>query len=220
MSTITRENYLKAIYHLLEHSPDGVNTNAIAERLETKAATVTDMLKKLAEQNLINYRKYYGVTLTEEGKSMALRIIRSHRLWEVFLVKYLNYGWDEVHDIAEQLEHIRSETLTNRLSAFLNHPHFDPHGDPIPDENGVMVEHHHVPLNLLKIQQKAKIAGVANHTEVFLKYLRNHQIQINSLIEVLDIEDFDGSVTIRIAPDSTLRISRDAAVNLLVSPIK
>src|SRR5688572_3663166 len=136
MNSHTEENYLKAIFKLLEKEKGEVSTNAIAEKVNTKAASVTDMLKKLADKKLINYKKYQGVTLTAKGEKIAINIIRKHRLWEVFLVEKLKYKWDEIHDIAEQLEHIQSDSLIDRIDSFLNYPKFDPHGDPIPDLNG------------------------------------------------------------------------------------
>lgn len=136
MNSLTEENYIKAIYKLCEKSADAVSTNAIAEKMHTKAASVSDMLKKLSKKKLINYRKYQGVTLTAKGEKLALAIVRKHRLWELFLVQKLNFKWDEVHDIAEQLEHIQSDELVKRIDKFLDHPKFDPHGDPIPDVNG------------------------------------------------------------------------------------
>lgn len=144
--TFSEENYLKAIYHLTSSNDTEVSTNGIAEMMETKASSVTDMLKKLAEKDLVNYKKYQGVSLTENGKSVAKMIVRKHRLWEVFLVEKLNFSWDEVHDIAEQLEHIKSEQLINRLDDFLGNPTEDPHGDPIPDANGRIVKIEKQPL--------------------------------------------------------------------------
>ena len=137
--TFSEENYLKTIYHLTNAVDSEVcSTNAIAEKMDTKASSVTDMLKKLAEKDLIHYIKYQGVSLTDQGKLAAKMIVRKHRLWEVFLVEKLNFSWDEVHDIAEQLEHIKSEQLINRLDDFLGNPTEDPHGDPIPNEKGVI----------------------------------------------------------------------------------
>ena len=139
MISFTEENYLKIIYLLTEQNGGNeVSTNELAEHTQTKAASVSDMLRKLAEKNYINYRKYQGVTLTVEGQQIALAVIRKHRLWEVFLVEKLGFGWDEIHDIAEQLEHIDSKELTESLDKFLGSPKFDPHGDPIPDAKGKM----------------------------------------------------------------------------------
>src|SRR5437868_332834 len=140
MNTFTEENYLKAIYHLSLQS-ESVSTNQIAASLNTKAASVTDMLKKLADKKLINYARYQGVTLTVEGERVALSIIRRHRLWEYFLVEKLSFKWDEVHDVAEELEHISSKELIDRLDDFMGNPKYDPHGDPIPDCNGLFKAH-------------------------------------------------------------------------------
>ena len=138
--TTSEENYLKVIYHLSNLSPKGVNTNAIAAMLDTKASSVTDMLKKLSEKDWINYQKYQGVSLTDKGKFNAKIIVRKHRLWEVFLVEKLGFAWDEVHEVAEELEHIQSEKLINQLDQFLNFPSFDPHGDPIPNAKGEIIK--------------------------------------------------------------------------------
>ena len=131
--TTAEENYLKAIYHLSDGGKKSVSTNDVAGEMNTKPASVSDMLRKLGEKEVIEYRKYYGVNITDEGKKRALQTIRKHRLWEVFLVEKLNFAWDEVHEVAEELEHIQSPLLIQRLDAFLNYPKFDPHGDPIPD---------------------------------------------------------------------------------------
>ncbi|WP_317172245.1 metal-dependent transcriptional regulator [Hymenobacter sp. BRD67] len=137
--TITEENYLKTIYKLAEVEPgQGVSTNRIAAALVTRAASVTDMLRRLAEKGLLEYEKYRGVRLTPEGRRLALLTVRKHRLWEVFLVQQLGFSWDEVHEVAEELEHVQSPLLMQRLDAFLNFPTLDPHGDPIPAEDGAM----------------------------------------------------------------------------------
>ena len=136
MFTLSEENYLKAIYHLELVSDKGISTNAIAEQLETKASSVSDMVKKLSDKNVLVYKKYKGVKLTDLGKHTAANIVRKHRLWEVFLVEKLNFSWDEVHDVAEQLEHIKSPKLINQIDALLGFPTHDPHGDPIPDKDG------------------------------------------------------------------------------------
>jgi DtxR family Mn-dependent transcriptional regulator len=132
-NSFTEENYLKAIYKLSRKGDSGVSTNALAERMDTKASSATDMIKRLSTKKLVDHKKYQGVTLTEKGRKVAVDIIRKHRLWEVFLVEHLGFGWDEVHDVAEQMEHISSPLLVERLDRFLNHPKYDPHGGPIPD---------------------------------------------------------------------------------------
>ena len=138
MFSLAEENYLKAIFHLDTGSIGGVSTSAIALKMDTKPSSVTDMVQKLADKKVLSYQKYKGTFLTEEGKKIAANVIRKHRLWEVFLVEKLNFHWDEVHDIAEQLEHIKSEELITRLDEFLDHPDFDPHGDPIPEKDGII----------------------------------------------------------------------------------
>ena len=213
--TFSEENYLKSIYHLTSNSDSGVSTNAIAEKMETKASSVTDMLKKLAEKNLVNYKKYQGVTLTEEGLHSAKMIVRKHRLWEVFLVEKLDFAWDEVHEIAEQLEHIKSEQLINRLDDFLGNPTEDPHGDPIPDAQGRIVKIEKQLLSELTEQQTGICVGVKDTSSEFLQYLDKQNIALGSKIEVLNKESFDSSLKIRVN-NKELTISNKIATNLFV----
>jgi len=220
MKSATRENYLKAIYQLLEKNQQGVSTNAIAERLETKAATVTDMLKKLAAQKLINYKRYYGVTLTQSGKKTALMIIRSHRLWELFLVQKLKFGWDQVHEVAEQLEHVQSELLIQRMDEFLDFPRFDPHGDPIPDEDGKIIQHRFVTLSQLAPGSTSVISGVVDHSDSFLRYLNQTGMQLGQEIKIQKIEPYDQSMEVMINKKTKLNISPVVAGNILVSEKK
>ena len=155
------ENYLKAIYKLSRVQMNDVSTKAIGELLQIKPPTVSDMLKKLAVKKLANYEKYKGVSLTQKGELHALKVIRKHRLWETFLVEKLDFTWDKVHDIAEQLEHIHSTDLVNRLDKFLNFPKFDPHGDPIPDENGVIELRHEKTLDSIANGSTAVMVGAS-----------------------------------------------------------
>ncbi|ADY52536.1 iron (metal) dependent repressor, DtxR family [Pseudopedobacter saltans DSM 12145] len=215
-TSFTEENYLKTIYHLSKDMEIAVNTNAIADSLNTKAASVTDMLRKLAEKGLINYKKYQGVTLTENGKNNALNIIRKHRLWEVFLVEKLKFNWDEVHDVAEELEHIHSDLLINRLDEFLEFPKIDPHGDPIPDKNGKFHVPDLKPVCKLKIGECGIISGIRDHSSVFLKYLDEAKLTLGQKIEVLNIIEFDGSFVLNIQ-NQRQTISRDVAKNLLIA---
>ncbi len=216
MTSFTEENYLKAIYKLSgpEHVP--VSTNAIADRLKTKAASVTDMLKKLSEKKLINYKKYQGVSLTTGGKKIAVRIIRKHRLWELFLVEKLNFKWDEVHEMAEHLEHIQSEELIERLNKYLGYPTRDPHGDPIPDKDGNFAPFHSKQLSVLDKKETAIMTGVVDHSPVFLQYLDKLKLRIGQKIEIQDINAFDHSVTIKVGSGNTVQLSKDAASNILV----
>jgi len=189
--TFSEENYLKAIYHLTSAIEIEVSTNAIAEMMETKASSVTDMLKKLAEKDLVHYKKYQGVSLTDKGKLAAKMIVRKHRLWEVFLVEKLDFTWDEVHDIAEQLEHIKSEQLINKLDNFLGNPTEDPHGDPIPDAKGqILIIEKQLLADLLE-NQIGICVGVKDSSADFLKYLDKQAIALGSKIEILSKESFD-----------------------------
>ncbi|MBV8388854.1 MAG: metal-dependent transcriptional regulator [Mucilaginibacter sp.] len=215
MNTFTEENYLKAIYHLSLQS-ESVSTNQIAASLNTKAASVTDMLKKLADKELINYAKYQGVTLTAEGEKIALSIVRKHRLWEYFLVEKLNFKWDEVHDVAEELEHISSKELIDRLDDFMGNPKYDPHGDPIPDCNGLFKVHELKPISSLILNDSGIISGVRDHSSSFLQYLEKMQLTIGRKVKVAEINDYDHSVILNLE-DKKIHISRDVANNLLIS---
>ena len=213
--TISEENYIKVIYNLSLVSPKGVNTNAIAAMLETKASSVTDMLKKLADKDLVSYIKYQGVTLTEKGFLSAKMIVRKHRLWEVFLVDKLGFSWDEVHEIAEELEHIKSEQLINKLDAFLGFPVADPHGDPIPDENGIIKKIEKQLLSEVEINASFHCVGVKDSSTDFLKYLDKQKIALGSVVKVIDKEDFDDTLTVEI-DGKRLTISNKIANNLYV----
>ena len=213
--TFSEENYLKAIYHLSTFDEAEVSTNAIAEMMDTKASSVTDMLKKLAEKELVYYKKYQGASLTEKGRLMAKMIVRKHRLWEVFLVEKLDFTWDEVHDVAEQLEHIRSEKLIDKLDDFLGHPTEDPHGDPIPDGNGQMVKVDKVLLSDLKENQTGICVGVKDTSAEFLQYLDRQGIALGSKIKIVAIEPFDLSVIIKIDKKQVI-VSDKTATNLYV----
>ncbi|HTI59373.1 metal-dependent transcriptional regulator [Mucilaginibacter sp.] len=215
MNTFTEENYLKAIYHLSIQS-ESVSTNQIAGSLSTKAASVTDMLKKLAEKELINYTKYQGVTLTPAGEKIALSIIRKHRLWEYFLVEKLNFKWDEVHDVAEELEHISSRELVDRLDEFMGHPKYDPHGDPIPDRHGKFKAHELKPVSSLGVDSVGIISGVREHSAAFLQYLEKMQLIIGKKIKITEINTYDHSVILAV-DGNKVHISREVANNLLAA---
>ena len=213
--TISEENYIKVIYHLSLVSPKGVNTNAIAGMLDTKASSVTDMMKKLSDKDLVSYQKYQGVTLTEKGFHSAKMIVRKHRLWEVFLVDKLGFSWDEVHEIAEELEHIKSEQLINKLDAFLGFPAADPHGDPIPDAKGEIKKIEKQLLSEVEINASFHCVGVKDSSTDFLKYLDKQKIALGSVVKVIDKEDFDDTLTVEI-DGKRLTISNKIANNLYV----
>ncbi|MES2827565.1 MAG: metal-dependent transcriptional regulator [Bacteroidota bacterium] len=215
MQSHTEENYLKIIYHLSFEHEGMVQTNSIAERIQTKAASVTDMMRKLSEKELVNYTKYQGVNLTERGKTVAIDIVRKHRLWEVFLVEKLSFKWDEVHDIAEELEHISSSELVERLNEFLNFPTNDPHGDPIPDKHGKFHGSSFTKLNKLNKGQKGILMGVSEHSSTFLQHLEKLELTLGKKLLVNDIVDFDGSIELQLA-NKKINVSRDVAKHLLI----
>lgn len=218
MLSFSEENHLKSIFHLSTDIESEVSTNSIADNLNTKASSVTEMLKKLGEKNLIVYKKYHGAQLTEMGRKTALNIIRKHRLWEVFLVDKLNFKWDEVHDIAEQLEHIQSEKLTNELDKFLNFPTKDPHGDPIPNPAGFIKFTPKLRLSDLNIGETGKFIGVKDSSSTFLKYLDKRKISLGSNIKVLHQEKFDQSLHVGL-DETNLTISIKTASNLYIIKI-
>ena len=215
MFTLSEENYLKAIYHLESDSKKGISTNAIAKSLETKASSVTDMIKKLSEKEVVLYVKYQGVTLTEFGKKTAANIVRKHRLWEVFLVEKLNFSWDEVHDVAEQLEHIKSPKLINQLDALLGFPTHDPHGDPIPDKDGNVNTVDKILLSTFTKNESGVCVGVNDSSSEFLRFLDKKKITLGKKITVLEKEDFDDSLSIEIDGEK-LSISKKIANNLYI----
>ena len=215
MQSFTEENYLKIIYHLSNQS-NPVQTNAIAEKIQTKAASVTDMLKKLADKGLLNYIKYQGVTLTAIGNLTAINIVRKHRLWEVFLVNKLNFKWDEVHEVAEELEHIKSKLLVERLDEFLGHPKVDPHGDPIPDQYGNFENLSFIKLSKLSSGDNGTITGVSEHSSTFLKHLEKLGLTLGKKVEIAEIIEFDGSVEL-VIENKKINISREVAKHILIS---
>ena len=215
MQSYTEENYLKVIYHLSLSNDGLITTNAIAERVQTKAASVTDMMRKLADKKLVNYQKYQGVSLTGSGRTVAINIVRKHRLWEVFLVNKLHFKWDEVHDIAEELEHINSSELIERLNEYLNFPTNDPHGDPIPDKNGEFGTEVFIKLSKLQNGQAGIIMGVSEHSSPFLKHLEKMQLTLGKHIVVLDIIGFDGSIELQV-DNKNINVSREVAKHLLI----
>ncbi|TXD49667.1 metal-dependent transcriptional regulator [Polaribacter sp. IC073] len=213
MFTLSEENYLKTIYHLELETNKGISTNAIAEKLATKASSVTDMIKKLSEKEVVIYKKYKGVKLTDLGKKSAANIVRKHRLWEVFLVEKLDFSWDEVHEVAEQLEHIKSSKLIDQLDGFLNFPTHDPHGDPIPDRDGNLKTIEKSLLSTLTKNESGICVGVDDSSSEFLQFLDKKGITLGKKITILDKEDFDDSLSILIE-DKKLSISNKIANNL------
>jgi DtxR family Mn-dependent transcriptional regulator len=217
MQSFTEENYLKTIYYLATRQAGEVSTNALAEMTATKAASVTDMLRKLADKQLIHYKKYQGVRLTEEGERLALQVIRRHRLWEVFLVEKLGFGWEAVHDIAEELEHVRSEELVSRLDTYLGCPQFDPHGDPIPTLAGDMPPTGYRKLSDATAGENLRLMAVLEHSTEFLQHLDHSDLRLGSVVSVSEINAFDKSVLVAIESGRLVFVSHEVAKNLLVN---
>ena len=218
MLSQAEENYLKSIYNLELSNSEKVSTSLIAEQLNTKAPSVTDMIKKLAEKELVNYKKYKGVSLSLNGKNLAVEIIRKHRLWEVFLVRKLQYNWDEIHELAEQLEHIKSDTLIDRLEDYLESPTHDPHGDPIPDKDGRIEQHKNVMLSSIAINNCCIVIGVKDSSSAFLKFLDTHKITLGGKLKVISKEVFDNSMHIE-NNNISISISHQISQNLFVKNI-
>jgi DtxR family Mn-dependent transcriptional regulator len=214
--TFTEENYLKAIYSIQHRTGSEVSVNEIAERMLTRPATVTDMLRKLSDKQLIHYEKYKKVQLTDAGQKTALTVLRKHRLWETFLYRKLNFSWDEVHVVAEQLEHIQSPKLIERLDEFLGYPEFDPHGDPIPKSNGDIPESVSIPLSEATIGKQYKIVAVRDTTSAFLQQLERYTIRIGTKINLLERLPYDNSILVNTPEEKNLQLSEKIAVNLLV----
>ncbi len=215
MQSETIENYLKTIYHLSAGNSSVVNNKQLADKLKVIPATVTEAVKKLHDLKFVIYEKSYGTRLTPLGSKTALSIVRRHRIWETYLVNELGFGWDEVHEIAEELEHIKNDKLIKKLSEKLGHPSFDPHGDPIPDEKGKIRKSNFIKLSEAKVKMTYKIMGVTDHTTTFLKYLEKHQLIIGATVIIKAIEEFDNSILIT-CQKKELGISPKAAESIIV----
>jgi DtxR family transcriptional regulator, Mn-dependent transcriptional regulator len=218
--TRSEENCLKAIFSITEQGEQGGSTTAIATQLRTKASSVTEMVKRLSEKGLVDHRPYHGVSLTGPGNLIATRIIRRHRLWETFLVNHLNFRWDEVHDLAEQLEHIDSEELHDRLDKFMDHPKFDPHGDPIPDKEGRMIDMAGaLPLAEVPRDTLVHIVGVKDSSPAFLKLLDGLGLKLGTQLTVNRRFEYDNSVEVSSRFRSGLLLNEQVSRNLTVKPL-
>ena len=213
----SEENYLKAIYKLSKDNSLSVSTNALADELKTTPASVTDTIQRLAGKKIVNYIKYRGVTLTEKGQQTALKLIRRHRLWEVFLVQKLKFNWDEVHDMAEELEHVNSDLLIRRLDQYLGFPQQDPHGDPIPAEDGTMRRQEQHLLSVLEISAGGVVSGLKNTDPLFLQYLDKVGIYLGAKVKVKDKVHFDNSLELSVDNQKTVLVSKEVSENILVS---
>jgi DtxR family Mn-dependent transcriptional regulator len=221
MLSHTEENYLKALLKLSfqnEEKPEA-GTNEMAAYLGVKPATATDMLKKLKEKDLVTYKKYGKILLTDAGRKNGITILRKHRLWETFLYEKLDFSWDEVHEVAEQLEHIQSAKLVDKLEEFLDFPEFDPHGDPIPRANGEMPLLVKTLLSELKSGEICSVSAVKDTSAMFLQYLEKLRITIGTKLRVTEVIDFDGSMYIEIAGAEPRSVSAKFAESLFVQKI-
>lgn len=217
MLSYVEENYIKTIYKLTEDSNEAVSTNSLADKMGIKAATVTDMLKKLSDKSLIHYRKYQGVTLSTEGRECALLIIRKHRLWEMFLVQKLNFTWDEVHEVAEQLEHVQSDKLIHELDRLLDYPAIDPHGEPIPTASLEIQRGPVLTLADFRKRDVVRVKGVRDDSSLFLSYLGTLGIELGSTIEILEFNEYDNTFLISANAQAPGIISMKVAQNLIVN---
>lgn len=213
--SVSEENYIKSIYHLQQET-GLVNTNTLAAEMNTRAASVTDMLKKLSGKKILQYEKYRGFKLTDNGKKIALSVVRRHRLWEYFLVEKLGFAWDKVHDIAEELEHVSSDELIQKLEQFLGNPPFDPHGDPIPDSNGKLPKLQQQQLTAAPLNKNIIVSSVTNQSPQMLDMLKHYNIGINTTIKVLRRFEFDGSLEIKLLRQAACVISDTIAKNIFV----
>ena len=215
----TEENYLKAIFKLSGKEKTPVSTSAIAEVMQTAAASVTDMLKRLTEKEYLLYEKYKGARLSQTGQKVAIHLLRKHRLWETFMVEKLNFSWDEVHVVAEQLEHIQSTKLIDQLDRFLGYPKFDPHGDPIPDRDGHF--EHPSPTSLADLEpgQQAVIVGVQEDSAPLLRYLEQCQLVIGTQLALLQVLEFDQSHQVRLESGQEYTLTHKVAQNLYIKPL-
>ncbi|MEM9991044.1 MAG: metal-dependent transcriptional regulator [Bacteroidota bacterium] len=212
----TEENYLKAIFKINESTGKSAGNKAISNAMDTSAASVTDMLRRLAKKELIHYESHRGVTLTNAGSSIATNLIRKHRLWEVFLVDKLQFAWDEVHPIAEELEHIKSAKLIAQLDEFLGYPKFDPHGDPIPDVEGNFTFRQQILLSDVEVGKQGMLVGVQEHSKDFLQYLDGLKLGLGTVVEVLERFTYDESVRLRINNSAVVVLSQKVSQNLFI----
>lgn len=216
MHSLSEENYLKAIYTLSQESDGKITPTSIGEALNNNPASVLDMLKKLSGKKLLTYDKVKGARLTDKGTKTAVEIVRKHRLWEVFLLEKLGYSWGEVHDIAEQLEHIQYPDLADRLDKFLGFPSYDPHGDPIPDKNGKMPVSKSQALSQIAIGKKVKVVHVDDSSPDFLRYLDKQGISLNSSLLITEVQNFDNSLLVELNGKKEIFLSREASEKIHV----
>jgi len=213
--SISEENYIKSIYHLQQQN-DTVTTNSLAQEINTRPASVTDMLKKLQVKNILEYEKYKGFRLNATGNKVALNIVRRHRLWEYFLVSKLGFEWDKVHAIAEELEHVSSIDLIQKLDTFLNYPQTDPHGDPIPDKNGKVPNIKQLSMAEIAEKKTVIVSSVSNQSTEMLELMKHYNLGIGTEVKIIKRFSFDGSVEIKVSKQVPCILSEQVAKNIFV----
>ena len=215
MNSLTEENYLKALFNIANETGE-VNVAELSKRLEIKMPTVTSMMKKLSKKKLVHYESYKPLQLTDKGKKEAGLIIRKHRLTEMFLVDKMKLGWEDVHDIAEQIEHIQSPVFFEKMDELLGYPKVDPHGSPIPDKNGKIVWKEYNKLSDCKVGETVKLAAVINTSSGFLKFLNTREMRLGLKIKIKSIEEFDKSITVSYGKHQAEALSNIVCERLLV----
>ena len=213
--SISEENYIKSIYHLQQQN-DTVTTNSLAHEIQTRPASVTDMLKKLQVKKILEYEKYKGFRLNAIGNKVALNIVRRHRLWEYFLVTKLGFEWDKVHAIAEELEHVSSIELIQKLDTFLNYPQTDPHGDPIPDKHGKVPNIKQLSMAEIEEKKTVVVSSVSNQSTEMLELMKHYNVGIGTEIKIIRRFSFDGSVEIKVSKQAPCILSEQVAKNIFV----
>ena len=217
MHTLSEENYLKVIYKLSDGGSERIFTSDLAAALNINAASVTEKMHRLSDKGFIDYEKSNGVTLTKAGKDVAIHVVRKHRIWETFLVKNLDFGWEEVDEIAEQLEHINSDKLIERIEKLLGYPRFDPHGDPIPDNKGKFKKPCFKSLSDIAEHNSCRITGVKEDNEAFLKFFKKLGLAIGDVLEVKEVENYNQSLLVKINHKKQIHIGNDVARNILIT---
>jgi DtxR family Mn-dependent transcriptional regulator len=219
MISLTEENYLKSLFNLANASGE-VNVNDLSKQLDIKMSTVTSMMKKLAEKKLVHYESYKPLRLTDKGKKEAALVIRKHRLTEMFLVEKMGFGWEEVHDIAEQVEHVQSAAFFDKIEQLLDFPKVDPHGAPIPDKNGKFAWIAYDKLSDCHAGDKVRVAAVIHTSSEFLKFLNNREIRLGTEMKIKSVESFDGSMMVSYGKRSSETLSHVVVERLLVEKVR
>lgn len=214
----TEENYLKAMFSLVDENGE-VSVSDLSQALNVSNPTANSMVKRLSEKGWVMYKKYKPLKITKEGSYLAASIIRKHRLTEMYLVEKMGFGWEEVHEIAEQVEHIQSKAFFDRMDEILGSPSVDPHGSPIPDKNGKVVSNDYIPLSKLRVGQKAMLKSLNDSSKEFLEFLNLKTIELGIVIEVVAIENFDQSMEVRLAHRNKVLLSKEATKRLMVQPV-